>query len=68
LAKTSGESAKWARKAGILGPSIERGQVVGRAGFLVESTAESSMVCPLENAVLEQADASFIGVERSGRN
>jgi hypothetical protein len=41
---------------------------VGRAGFLVESEVESSMVCPRENAVLEQANAGFVGVERCSRN
>jgi len=43
-------------------------QVVGKAGFLLESEAESRMVCPGENEVSVQAKGSFIGVKRSGRN
>jgi hypothetical protein len=43
-------------------------QVVGRAGFLLESGAESRMVYPGENEVSVQADGSLIGVERSGQN
>jgi hypothetical protein len=38
------------------------------AGFLVESLTESRMVCPRENEVSVQANISFIGVKRSGRN
>ena len=38
------------------------------AGFLLESSVESSMVCPRENEVSVQANASFIGVKGNGRN
>jgi len=47
---------------------IKRGQVVGKAGFLLESEAESRMVYPGENAVPAQVDACFISTKRNGRN
>jgi hypothetical protein len=47
---------------------IKLGQVVGRAGFLVESDRESWIVYPGENEVSVQSNVSFIGVKRSGRN
>ena len=43
-------------------------QVVGMAGFLLEFDAESSMVCPRENAVPERANAGSIGDKHSGRS
>jgi hypothetical protein len=47
---------------------MELGQVVGKAGFLVESALESMTVYAGENQVSVQADAGFTGVKRSGRN
>ncbi|NJD34874.1 MAG: hypothetical protein FIA96_08590 [Betaproteobacteria bacterium] len=46
---------------------IEVGQVVARAGFLVEFAAESGMVYPGENEVSVQASARISGAQRSGR-
>jgi hypothetical protein len=47
---------------------MELGQVVGKAGFLVEFALESMTVYAGENQVSAQPDAGFTGVERSGRN
>jgi hypothetical protein len=43
-----GHATKRAAKASIIAPSIKPPQVVGTAGFLLESMAESSTVRPRE--------------------
>jgi hypothetical protein len=52
----------------IIAPLTELGQVVGKAGFLVEFVLESMTVYAGENQLSAQPDAGFTGVERSGRN
>jgi hypothetical protein len=47
---------------------IKLGQVVGKAGFLVEFNTDSKTVYPGGNAVSVQLGARFTGVKRSGRN
>ena len=48
--------------------SGELGQVVGKAGFLVEFALESMTVYAGENQVSVQADVRFTGAGRSGRS